>query len=119
MRLKINLQYDFEYKGFIVDCPSLPGCMSQGKTREEALKNIQKTAKEWKGRDIATVRAIFWTIPGIAAHASETKDVKYEPEEVLKEMPEEKEKKFLKSIVTKANKKRANKDDYGFFHDQD
>jgi predicted RNase H-like HicB family nuclease len=28
--------------GFIVaECPELPGCMSQGKTKEEALRNIQ------------------------------------------------------------------------------
>jgi len=26
---------------FIVECPSLPGCISQGKTREEAVLNIQ------------------------------------------------------------------------------
>ncbi len=26
---------------FIADCPSLPGCISQGKTRAEAIKNIQ------------------------------------------------------------------------------
>jgi predicted RNase H-like HicB family nuclease len=29
--------------GYVVaECPSLPGCVSQGKTREEALKNIQE-----------------------------------------------------------------------------
>ncbi len=29
--------------GYIVaECPSLPGCVSQGKSREEALKNIQE-----------------------------------------------------------------------------
>jgi predicted RNase H-like HicB family nuclease len=29
--------------GFIVaECPSLPGCVSQGKTRDEALKNIKE-----------------------------------------------------------------------------
>lgn len=29
--------------GYIVaECPSLPGCVSQGKTREDALKNIQE-----------------------------------------------------------------------------
>ena len=29
--------------GFIVaECPALPGCVSQGATREEALKNIQE-----------------------------------------------------------------------------
>jgi predicted RNase H-like HicB family nuclease len=25
----------------VVECPSLPGCISQGKTREEALENIK------------------------------------------------------------------------------
>jgi predicted RNase H-like HicB family nuclease len=27
---------------FIVECPSLPGCISQGKTREEAIENIRE-----------------------------------------------------------------------------
>ena len=30
---------------FIVECPSLPGCISQGKTRKEALENIQDAIK--------------------------------------------------------------------------
>ena len=25
---------------WVVECPSLPGCISQGKTRQEAMKNI-------------------------------------------------------------------------------
>lgn len=45
MKLLINLQYDFEYQGFIADCPALPGCMSQGKTRKEALKNIREAIR--------------------------------------------------------------------------
>ena len=45
MKIKIDLQYDFEYKGFVADCPVLPGCMSQGKTKEEALKNIQEAIR--------------------------------------------------------------------------
>ncbi|HLD29014.1 MAG TPA: type II toxin-antitoxin system HicB family antitoxin [bacterium] len=29
--------------GYIVaECPAIPGCISQGKTREEALKNIKE-----------------------------------------------------------------------------
>lgn len=27
---------------WIVDCPSLPGCQSQGRTREEAIHNIKE-----------------------------------------------------------------------------
>lgn len=27
---------------FVVEVPSLPGCISQGKTREEALENIKE-----------------------------------------------------------------------------
>ena len=45
MKLFINLQYDFEYMGFVADCPALPGCMSQGKTKQEAIKNIQEAIK--------------------------------------------------------------------------
>ena len=31
---------------FITECPSIPGCVSQGKTEEEAEKNIQEAIKE-------------------------------------------------------------------------
>ncbi len=27
---------------WIVECPSIPGCVSQGKTKREALKNIKE-----------------------------------------------------------------------------
>ncbi len=27
---------------WVVECPSLPGCISQGKTKEEALANIKE-----------------------------------------------------------------------------
>ena len=27
---------------FIAECPSLPGCISQGKTRSEAIENIRE-----------------------------------------------------------------------------
>ena len=30
---------------YIAECPSLPGCISQGKTRKEALLNIQDAIK--------------------------------------------------------------------------
>ena len=34
--------YPGEEGYFVVECPSLPGCISQGKTREKALKNIKE-----------------------------------------------------------------------------
>lgn len=42
MRLLVNLVYDSEYKGYVADVPELPGCMSQGKTMEAALKNVKE-----------------------------------------------------------------------------
>ncbi|HVW20595.1 MAG TPA: type II toxin-antitoxin system HicB family antitoxin [Opitutaceae bacterium] len=34
-------------EGWAVGCPDLPGCHSQGKTREEALKNIKDAVRLW------------------------------------------------------------------------
>ena len=39
MQYKVNLQNTEE--GYHVWCPDLPGCASQGETREEAIENIQ------------------------------------------------------------------------------
>jgi predicted RNase H-like HicB family nuclease len=33
-------------EGFAVGCPALPGCWTQGATREEALENIQDAIRE-------------------------------------------------------------------------
>jgi predicted RNase H-like HicB family nuclease len=34
--------YPGEDQYWVVECPSLPGCISQGKTKEEALTNIRE-----------------------------------------------------------------------------
>jgi len=34
-------------EGFAVSCPALPGCWSQGSTREEALVNIRDAIRLW------------------------------------------------------------------------
>lgn len=38
----IKLTYDKEYKGYVADVLNLYGCMSQGKTKKEALENVKK-----------------------------------------------------------------------------
>ena len=40
-----TLVFDEEYRGYVVDVPQLPGCMSQGKTVEAALKNVRKAIR--------------------------------------------------------------------------
>jgi antitoxin HicB len=41
MKFRVIIEQD-EDGVFTVYCPNLPGCISQGKTREEALRNIQE-----------------------------------------------------------------------------
>ena len=31
---------------WVVECPSIPGCVSQGRTREEAIGNVQDAIRE-------------------------------------------------------------------------
>ncbi len=50
MRFRIAL-YPSE-EGLAVCVPSLPGCWSQGETREEAVANIQDAIREYLGAEI-------------------------------------------------------------------
>jgi len=47
MKFKVIITYDAEYQGYVVDVPELPGCMSQGKTLDEAMNNIRDAIKGW------------------------------------------------------------------------
>ena len=66
MKFKIIIMYDPEYEGYVVDVPELVGCMSQGKTLDEALANIKDAIRGWlhveeeHGRlDISEVGEVF------------------------------------------------------------
>ena len=42
MSLKFNVTLDRDEDGaWVVECPAIPGCVSQGQTRDEALVNIE------------------------------------------------------------------------------
>ena len=47
MKFKVVITYDPEYEGYVIDVPELVGCMSQGKTVDEALNNIKDAIKGW------------------------------------------------------------------------
>lgn len=40
MHYRVHIEQD-EDDTFVAECPSLPGCVSQGPTRNEALQNIK------------------------------------------------------------------------------
>ena len=40
MNLEVAIEEDAEDGGFVVGCPALPGCHSQGETVDEALATI-------------------------------------------------------------------------------
>ena len=43
----VELTYDKTYKGYVAEVVNLYGCMSQGKTKEEALINVDKAIKAY------------------------------------------------------------------------
>jgi len=42
---EVFLEPDLDYGGYVVVCPSLPGCYSQGKTVSEAPANIREAVE--------------------------------------------------------------------------
>ena len=42
-RMKLSVTVDRDEDGmWVVECPAIPGCVSQGKTKADALKNIKE-----------------------------------------------------------------------------
>ena len=41
--MKLSVTVDRDEDGmWVVECPAIPGCVSQGQTKEDALKNIKE-----------------------------------------------------------------------------
>ncbi|MGI0479619.1 type II toxin-antitoxin system HicB family antitoxin [Geminocystis sp. CENA526] len=41
MKFQVIFTFDSEYNGYVAEVPRLPGCVSQGKTMDEAIANIK------------------------------------------------------------------------------
>ena len=46
MKLHVMIERD-ETGYYVAEVPALPGCLSQGKTREEVLANIKEAIEGW------------------------------------------------------------------------
>lgn len=44
---QVILYPDHEGGGWVAEVPSLPGCISQGDTREEVLTNVRDAIRTW------------------------------------------------------------------------
>ena len=47
MKYRVYFYYDSDYEGYVADAMDLPGCVSQGKTLEEAQRNIKDAIKAY------------------------------------------------------------------------
>lgn len=47
MEYPIVIEHDSDVGGYVIFCPTLKGCVSQGETEEEALDNIKDAIKTY------------------------------------------------------------------------
>jgi len=58
-KYEIIVYWSEEDKAYIAEIPELPGCMADGATYEEALRNVQTVISEW----IETAKGLGREIP--------------------------------------------------------
>ncbi len=58
-KYEMIIYWSEEDESFIVEVPELPGCMADGRTYEEAIRNAQKVIEEW----IETAKELGREIP--------------------------------------------------------
>lgn len=59
MKYEVIIYWSEQDGAFIAEVPELPGCMADGQSYREALRAVEKVAKEW----IATARQLDRPIP--------------------------------------------------------
>ena len=59
MKYEIIIYWSAEDDAYIAEVPELPGCMADGRTHREALRNVERVAKEW----IAVAKGLGREIP--------------------------------------------------------
>jgi len=67
MKFVVTVEQD-EEGWYVVECPALPGCVSQGRTRAEAIANIREaieaSLETRKARGLAAVDVVEVEVPG-------------------------------------------------------
>jgi len=58
-KYEVIVYWSEEDEAYVAEVPELPGCMAEGATYEEALKNIQVIISEW----IETAKGLGREIP--------------------------------------------------------
>ena len=59
IKYEVVIYWSEEDQAFLAEVPELPGCMSDGKTYQEALNNLETIIREW----IDTARELGRPIP--------------------------------------------------------
>ncbi len=59
MKYEIIIYWSSDADAFIAEIPELPGCMADGPSHREALRAVQRVAREW----IATAKELGRPIP--------------------------------------------------------
>lgn len=59
MKYEVIIYWSDADRAFIAEIPELPGCMADGRTHSEALRAVQRVAREW----IDTARDLGRPIP--------------------------------------------------------
>jgi predicted RNase H-like HicB family nuclease len=58
-KYEIIIYWSQDDEAFVAEVPELPGCMADGKTHKDALKNVETVMGQW----IETAKSLGRTIP--------------------------------------------------------